>query len=151
MLQRVQSIYLLIAVILLVFSLCLPIGEFIGENGSLVGIFKPNGIFQPGDICHNTWGLFTLLALAAAITLCTIFLFRNRILQIRITIFNTILLIGYYIVLVIFVQKLKNEFVAFFQLDFALCLPAIAIILNYLAIRAIHHDELLVKASDRLR
>ena len=38
-----------------------------------------------------------------------------------------------------------------FQLGWALCLPAVCIILNYLAFRAIYRDELMVKAADRLR
>ena len=38
-----------------------------------------------------------------------------------------------------------------FQLGWALCLPVVAIILNYLAFRAIYKDEVMVKAADRLR
>lgn len=47
---------------------------------------------------------------------------------------------------------LKNDLNAMaFQLGWALCLPAVCIILNYLAFRAIYRDELMVKAADRLR
>ena len=38
-----------------------------------------------------------------------------------------------------------------FQFHWALCFPLIAIILNYLAIRAIGRDEAMVHAADRLR
>ena len=38
-----------------------------------------------------------------------------------------------------------------FSASWTLCLPFVAIILNWLAIRAIGRDEVMVKAADRLR
>ena len=38
-----------------------------------------------------------------------------------------------------------------FQFHWALCFPLIAIILNYLAMRAIGRDEAMIHAADRLR
>ena len=42
MIQRKQSVYLLLAVIAIVCALCLPIGYFVDEATSLV--FKPMGV-----------------------------------------------------------------------------------------------------------
>ena len=70
--------------------------------------------------------------------------------QIRLTIFSTILLIGYYATLVTFIFMLKEESMTFSP-SWTVCLPLVAIILNWLAIRAIGKDEVLVKAYDRLR
>ncbi|KAB4200027.1 DUF4293 domain-containing protein, partial [Bacteroides uniformis] len=101
---------------------------------------------------QSTWGLFGILLLSALVAFCTIFLFRNRMLQIRMTIFSSILLIGYYIAFCVFMFILKGDLDATaFQLGWALCLPVVAIILNYLAFRAIYKDEVMVKAADRLR
>ena len=73
-------------------------------------------------------------------------------LQVRMTMFSSLLLIGYYIAFFVFMFMLKNDLDAMnFQLGWALCLPVICIILNYLAFRAIYRDELMVKAADRLR
>ena len=33
MIQRIQSVYLLLVTILLVVAICLPVGEFIGSDG----------------------------------------------------------------------------------------------------------------------
>ena len=68
----------------------------------------------------------------------------------RMTLFNSILLIGYYIAFGVFVSVLKDD-ANTFQLGWALCLPLVAIILDYLAFRAIKHDDEMVKAVDRLR
>ena len=143
MIQRIQSVYLLLVAILLVVALCLPVGQFIGPDGIAAHIFKPLGVTLADGNFQSTWGLFGILLLSAIIALCTIFLFRNRMLQVRMTVFGSLLLIGYYIAFFAFMFILKN--------DLALCLPAICIILNYLAFRAIYRDELMVKAADRLR
>lgn len=152
MIQRIQSVYLLIVTGLLIVAMCLPLGGFIAADGVTTYIFKPLGVKLPDDIFQSTWGLFGILFLSAVIAFCTIFLFRNRMLQVRMTIFNSVLLIGYYIAFFVFMFMLKNDLNATsFQLGWALCLPAISIILNYLSFRAIYRDEWIVKAADRLR
>jgi len=67
------------------------------------------------------------------------------------TVFSTILLVGYYIAFLVFVYMLKGDLEASFQIGWALCLPLVSIILNYLAFRAILKDEVMVRAADRLR
>lgn len=152
MLQRIQSVYLLVVAILLVVALCMPVGSFIGADGITENVFKPLGLSMADGNFQSTWGLFGLLLLSAIIAFCTIFLFRNRMLQVRMTIFNSVLLVGYYIAFLVFMFVLKSDLEAMsFKLGWALCLPAVSIILNYLAFRAIYRDELMVKASDRLR
>lgn len=152
MIQRIQSVYLLLVTVLLVVALCMPVGQFIGADGVTANVFKPLGVSLADGGFHSTWGLFGILLLSAVIAFCTIFLFRNRMLQVRMTIFSSILLIGYYIAFCVFMFVLKTDLDATtFQLGWALCLPLIGIILNYLAFRAIYKDELMVKAADRLR
>ena len=148
MIQRIQSVYLLIVAGLLVAALCLPVGSFIDPaNGAHV--FKPLRIALESGYQY-TWGLFCILLLSAIIAFATIFLFKNRMLQIRMTIFNSLLLVGYYISLGVFYWALKGNFAAF-DMHFAICFPLVSIVLNYLAIRAIGKDEVMVRAADRLR
>ena len=44
MIQRIQSVYLLLVTVLLVVTLCLPAGEFIGSDGIVAHVFKPLGV-----------------------------------------------------------------------------------------------------------
>ena len=71
-------------------------------------------------------------------------------LQIRLTIFSTILLIGYYATLATFyfyVERRVNDIFSFMD-----CMSAVGCHhFELLAIRAIGKDEVLVKAYDRLR
>lgn len=152
MIQRIQSVFLLLVTVLLVVAICMPVGQFIGADGVTAHVFKPLGVALADGGFQSTWGLFGILLLSALVAFCTIFLFRNRMLQIRMTIFSSILLIGYYIAFCVFMFILKGDLDATaFQLGWALCLPVVAIILNYLAFRAIYKDEVMVKAADRLR
>lgn len=152
MIQRIQSVYLLVVTVLLVVTMCLPAGHFIAADGVNTLAFKPLGVTLADGGFQSTWGLFGLLLLSTIVAFGTIFLFRNRMLQVRMTIFNSVLLIGYYVVFGVFWYVLKGRLdVTGFQVGWALCLPAVCIILNYLAFRAIYRDEVMVKAADRLR
>ena len=99
MIQRIQSFYLLIVTGLLITAMCLPMGYFIDTTGEhpfkALGI-DVNGIFQ------STWGIFGILMLSALVAFATIFLYKNRMLQIRMSIFNSLLLAGYYIAFIAF-------------------------------------------------
>ena len=126
MIQRIQSIYLLIVTGLLIAAMCLPVGQFIASDGVTAYIFKPLGVTLTEDTFQSTWGLFGILFLSTVVAFCTIFLFRNRMLQVRMTVFNSILLIGYYAAFFVFMFMLKDDLDAMtFQLGWALCLPAI--------------------------
>lgn len=152
MIQRIQSVYLLVVTVLLVVAMCMPAGQFIASDGVTVTLFKPLGVVMTDGGFQSTWGLFGILLLSAIIACCTIFLFRNRMLQVRMTVFGSILLVGYYITFGVFAYLLKDDLSAVsFRPGWALCLPLVCIILNYLSFRAIYRDEVMVRAADRLR
>ena len=65
MIQRIQSIYLLLVTGLLIASMCLPVGSLIDFNGA-VSVFKPLGLTM-GDTFQSTWGLVCILMLALII------------------------------------------------------------------------------------
>lgn len=149
MIQRIQSVYLLIVAILSVIVMSNPIGSFIAADNSIVEFTNLSLIDQSGVEDYKPWALFAILMISAIISLITIFLYRKRMLQIRLTLFNIILAIGYYVILVTFVFMLKGE--STFVPSWMVCLPFVGIVLDWLAIRAIGKDEMLVKAYERLR
>jgi len=149
MIQRIQTVFLLLVTALLVASMCLPVGYFIGADLAQY-TFMPAGIAIKEQF-HSTWGVLAILLLSAIISFSTIFMYKNRMLQIRMTVFCSVLLLGYYLAFLAFMFMLKSDLQASFRISWALCLPLVAIILNYLAIRAIGRDEVMVKAADRLR
>ncbi len=58
MIQRIQSVYLLLVTILLVVAICMPVGQFIGADGVTAHVFKPLGVALADGGFQSTWGLF---------------------------------------------------------------------------------------------
>ena len=150
MIQRIQSVYLLVVTILIIICLCSPVGSYIGSDYSVSALTNLCLTMADGTKDYAPWALFVILLVVAVLAFGTIFLFKKRMLQIRLTIFSTILLIGYYATLVTFIFMLKEESMTFSP-SWTVCLPLVAIILNWLAIRAIGKDEVLVKSHDGWR
>lgn len=149
MIQRIQSVYLLIVAILSVIVISNPIGSFVGTDNSITEFTNLSLIAQDGTENYEPWALFAIQIISAIISLVTIFIYKKRMLQIRFTLFNIILAIGYYVAVVAFVFMLKGD--ATFVPSWIVCLPFVCIVLDWLAIRAIGKDEMLVKAYERLR
>ena len=149
MIQRIQTVYLLVVAILMVVMMSLPVGSFVAADYTAT-VFNNLSLVAPdGTADYAPWAMFAILMVSAVVTLGTIFLYKKRMLQILLTIFNMILLLGYYGTLVTFVFMLKGE--NSFTPSWTVILPLISIILDWLAIRAIGKDEMLVKAYERLR
>ena len=152
MIQRIQSVYLLLVVVLMGVVMSLPLGIYIGADGG-VSSLRALGIDIAG-VGHDSscWGLFAIALLSAIIALATIFLYKNRKLQVRLTIFNILVIIGWYATFIAFVMAYKEQLVsASFHCSTGCVLPLIAVFFYLLAIRGIRKDERLVKAADRLR
>ena len=56
MIQRIQSVYLLIVTGLLIAAMCLPVGQFIASDGVTAFVFKPLGVTLASDAFQSTWG-----------------------------------------------------------------------------------------------
>jgi hypothetical protein len=113
------------------------------------------GVYQiqeTGNLFQNdVWTLTVLSAIIPLITLVTIFLFKKRLLQLRLTFFNTVLMAGWYAMLFIYIWFAKANLKADWTLEIVTAFPLINIILNLLAIRGIGKDEALVKSLNRIR
>ena len=153
MIQRIQTLYLLIVTALVAVMLFAPLAWFAGQAGEY-GLYAFSLRSADGTLAQPTLYLGILLALAAALPLVTIFLYRRRLLQIRLCVVEMVLLAGavgmegvYYF--------LSGRFagMAFHTQGFrpAIALPLVALLFAFLAARAIFHDELLVRSADRIR
>lgn len=135
MIQRIQTIYLLIVTVLGILLCCFPLAS-IGE----VAIKWGQSIVYTG-----------LITIMPAITLATIFLFKKRILQMRFCSFNIILNILTILLVILHIYLAKENSDAELKLFLPTVIMPINIILLYLSVRAIGKDEALVRSLDRLR
>ncbi|MDD4516670.1 DUF4293 domain-containing protein [Massilibacteroides sp.] len=153
MLQRIQTVYLLLVAILMLIVVFFPLA--VVQSGNTLysfDVFGLNTLLGEKELIYPVRGLFVLVVVILAVAMTTIFLFKKRLLQIRLTIFNTILLLGFYGLFAYLIYLFKGELSDFsYSLKFAASFPAVCIVLNYLAIRNIGADEALVRSLDRLR
>ena len=105
------------------------------------------------ELIYPAWAMFILVAVIALLALITIFLYRKRMLQIRLCIFNAFLMIGFYCLFAFYVHVIKQQIGSEISMSikFALSFPLINIVLDYLAIRNIGADEALIRSLNRLR
>ncbi len=155
MIQRIQTVYFLIIAVLSACTFFLPVAaiydpaEMLLYPLSYIGFTVTiDGVTQ--TIVH-TWTLTVIAAFIPVIALVTIFLFKKRVLQIRLSFINMMLMIGYYAILFIYLWQAGKQWNAEWSLNIAASFPLVCIVLNYLAIRAIGKDQALVKSLDRLR
>lgn len=153
MIQRIQTLYLFLVVALMTVVSFLPLGTFVDASGTLFKLdaMGLNSVGEKAELLQPLWALFALSALSALLAFSAIFMYKKRITQIRITLFNCLIQVGFYAVFGYFFWKINKEIGGDFKGHIALILPFIAIVFNYLAIRAIGADEALVRSLDRLR
>ena len=153
MIQRIQTVYLLIVAALNLLVVFMPLATV--QFDGIFYSFDASGMStmaSPEALVYPTWALMALSALISLLALVTIFLFRRRMLQIRLCTFNTLLIVGFYGLFAFYLWRLAGSMDAFtFNFRIALAFPLISLILNWLAIRALGADEMLVRSLDRLR
>ena len=147
MIQRIQSVYLLFTAILLGLVFFLPIAEISATD--TIYRFDIHGIQDGDKMILNGLPLMIFLALLILVHVVVIFLFKKRLLQVRLLIMNIILLLGLFSVFFWYgYLGIKGGSTGF---TLTIAIPVVGIILDYLAIRAIAKDEALVRSADRLR
>ncbi len=155
MIQRIQSIYLLLTIMLSVLFLSGSIFSFADVNGTEYQA-TVNGVSvvadgSPAGQVHNTLPLTVFVILTALFSAITIFSFRNRKIQLKFSI-SVIVLSGMLILTSAYcIFFVIAEFNARFKPGFKMIIPFLMLIFAILAYRGIKKDDILVKSYDRLR
>ena len=123
MIQRKQSVFLLLAAIL----------------GVLIIVNYP------------MWPLFLLSLVASSLSIFTIFKFKRRLLQARLCVLTTVLFLLWYPAVLLVNKFMMPSGLQFDVLNVWGALSLISAILCILARKGIMDDERLVRAADRIR
>lgn len=156
MIQRIQSLFLLLAAVAAVLTFFYPIANFFSESYSLkltvTGIEKYTAYSD--TVMINTLPLMILCGLYGLLSLITVFLYKHRILQIRMARFAIFvdlvflaIIFFYYIPGIEDATNATAEYIS----EAGIYFPLAALIFLLLAIRFITKDERKVKAADRIR
>ncbi len=139
MIQRIQSLYLLIVTILQVIV-------FFSKQATFINSAEVEETLRIADM----WPMAILIGTTALLAFIAIFLYHHRITQIRLTIFNGLLLVMLQAVIVYFLIK-TSGLTQEISYSINAIFPIISAVLSYLAIRGIGKDEAMIKALNRLR
>lgn len=142
--QRVQTLYLAIATILIIAMLAGNVGTIIGDQGT-------ENVKYYEKTSYLIFLIMTLMANVIAL-----FSFKARMLQMRVAMLSAILLIFFQIWLGVGFARFQlgigmEETGARMIFSFTAIFPVIAAILNMLAARNIALDEAMVQSAYRLR
>lgn len=155
MIQRIQTLYLLFATILMSFTLFFPLATITYDGQEIVlkafTIVSTAGEFQTQLPLY----LGCMLAVPALLTLVTIFLYKKRMLQIRLCVSGIVLQVGALAFIGVYCYRIFDIIAessqGIFSLELVSMLPILAIFFTILAIRGIARDEALVRSLDRIR
>ena len=174
MIQRIQTLYLLLVVALGIALVWLPVVEFVStavindqtDNQAVETIrtwqlkasgvrvihwIQDTGVYNEPAPVQGIWGLLLATLIIPVFALVDIFLYKKRILQARLNIFTVMFCLGWYGVLFIYIWQAKlAQGVEWYIMPWA-SIPLVCMILTLMATRRILKDEALVRAADRIR
>lgn len=140
MIQRKQTLWLLLATAAAVLTFMFPFatGEELVEKTAM----KQNTEITAGS------SFFTLLLTIASVSISaiTIFMFKDRKLQMRLSLLGLLIAAGIFVLYILEMRKLVTSTPALWAI-----LPLLTIAGFFLAFRGIRSDEKLVKSLDKLR
>jgi hypothetical protein len=157
MIQRSQSVYLLLVTVLMSFLLIRPYAEIkLAEGQSLAfhaHVIKMDTGNDISSVYKTTIPVIALVLITSLISFVNIFLYNRRIVQIRICVINSVLLIILLLIMFTYYSSVRGGSLAVihYTLRIPMIFPFMSVIFNLMAYRAIQHDELLVNSYKRMR
>lgn len=112
----------------------------------ITGIFSWEGTRQ-----MNTLPLLILFGLSGGLLLTDIFLYKRRVVQMRVAVYVILILLGGTGLMAYYIWLVQKDLQADWALKAAFVFPVVAAVLTYLAFRNIRKDEALVRAYERIR
>lgn len=155
MIQRIQTLYLLGAVVLMALAFFLPLALFTTEAGTAT--FKAYELIGIDGVVEKVPSYLMFLMLVAMwLPLYIVFLYKKRLSQIRFCVVEMVLLVGVLLVAGLYCYRLYELFAESYEvvaisIRWTIACPLVAVLFSYLAMRAIFRDEMLVRAADRIR
>ncbi|WP_338790288.1 DUF4293 domain-containing protein [Bernardetia sp. Wsw4-3y2] len=155
MIQRIQSIFLLMVSILMGLTVFLPIwGKVDGTNKIEMNAIEMIQTSAGETVMQQTTVYLAVIAgLTAILALWNIFNFKNRRFQMKIALFCTLLIAAFIGIATFITFQAQDIFSPEVggTMAYGYYLPVAAILFNWLSVRFIKKDEDMVRSADRLR
>lgn len=149
MIQRIQSLWLFFAFIASGLIFLFPVFVFDNQDSLFIQSFDTIVISAIDDYVRAGYVLAGLTALISGFSLANIFFYKKRVLQMRICVYNSLLIL--FLLASTGVFSFTSDTSAVKTFGLSAVLPLIALIFNLMARRSIKKDEELIKSIDRIR
>lgn len=154
MIQRIQSIYLLLAGIFAALAFATPCALFTSaQPDATCTLYGCYYVTSPAteELFSYPFGVTLMTALCMALPLIIIFGYKNRKRQINHVNLAMLLAVAWYAVCAAYCFAAASRTGFEVAPSYGLVFPALSLLALYLAKRGIKHDEALVRAADRIR
>lgn len=157
MIQRIQTIYLLVAIAINAFIYSLTLATFNYE--SLSNVFSMFGLLdrETGEMLFENWLIPVLSISSILVSLLAIFLFKKRSLQVKTAQLALFFQTAFVASIFYFVDQVSSKLATTANFEVGVVyetgswLALFPFIFLFLAIKAIKKDEKLIRAADRIR
>lgn len=151
MIQRIQTLYWLLAVAAVILWGFLPYATIESPAGPLT--LSPLGLASDGPQhwLFTGWGTLILGILTVALLLLAIFAYRRPVWQMRASIFSMLLLIGAMLLEGYYIYSATSTAEGIWRMKVAFWLPLLAGLLAYAGFRGVRRDQAFLRRMDRLR
>lgn len=145
MIQRKQTVFLLLAMVAMVLTFFFPILGVDGAAGQEDLLFN---LSATGQSLSGNIGLFIAMLIAFLVDGVAIFAYKQRKKQMKLIWGGLALLLVWYVLLAVSIDWSN---VRLYHWHVSAVLPVVAVILNLMAYQGVKHDEDLVRSMDRIR
>lgn len=156
MIQRIQTIYMFMAVIIAAITFFVPLATFSAEG--IQGFYELSGVCFGGvgiepfnGLPKLSWGMLVFIVAYMLLILVAIFQFKRRMLQLKMIRWSHLMLFVYLLSYIAYCYAFACNSATDYHFSYGILFPLLAKLLDVLAAKAIRKDEDLVRAADRIR
>lgn len=154
MIQRKQTLMLVLSLVLTATLFFQEMGLFLTDSGlfelNFYSLTDVTNAVAP-QVVYLLIPLTVLVVLVNVLNLISIFLFKNRPVQMRICGLNVGILLGLAGIIVYLNYAIAGDLETEWHFNSTVIIPLVAAFLNFFAYRAISDDEALIQSLNRLR
>ncbi len=152
MIQRKQSLYLLAVLVLSILLFTGPLAFITTKSGGIY--LQHSGAFdlEGNKLDMATWPLTVMISIASLLSLYALLSYKRRPRQMRLCIFLMLFDAGMIGMISYYIWYVMNQYQGIqYVFQWRIVLPAVMLILLYLAFKGVQRDELLIKSYERIR
>jgi hypothetical protein len=155
MIQRIQSLYLTLVILLSLSLLPGTLISFKDSSGTLMELSRSGNLADMAGVSvaklQNFWLLTVILILISLTALIAILMYKKRKIQLSVTmlliVFSSLLIL----MLIYYAYMITDNYKASIIPGFKMALPVLVLVFSFAGYRGILKDDRLVRSYDRLR